>query len=146
MRYLVSIKNKRHYSPASFSNRYSPAADSRVIQQALTEGREQCPSHGNPEFSQTQNKTSRELLALFKHFYIFVFQKHSLTAAAWTDHQLSHAKLKKNGLKYKRKHWRGWSLAYRNLKLCHILHFWLYCLLNFISGLSPSPPPINTAH
>lgn len=52
----------------------------------IQKGGSGAPYQGHPELTQMRNKTSAELLALFKHFYIFVFQEHPLTDAGQIDH------------------------------------------------------------
>lgn len=61
-------------------------ANDSYSSEQIQKGGSGAPYQGHPELTQMRNKTSAELLALFKHFYIFVFQEHPLTDAGQIDH------------------------------------------------------------
>lgn len=136
---LYPLKKKKSYTiyPIAFwIGEVQPLDNDSYFSKQIQKGGNGSPYQGNPEFTQTRNKTSTELLALFKHFYIFVFQKHALTDAAQTDHWLSHTKLKKNSLIAQEKTVKRMVLSLKEFQIIpSILHFWLYYLLYFFSYL-----------
>lgn len=104
-------------------------ANGSYLSEQIQKGGSGAPYQGHPELTQTKNKTSAELLALFKRFYIFVFQEHPLTDAAQTDHWLSHTKLKENSLIAQQKTVNRMVLSLREFQITpSILYFWLYYL------------------
>lgn len=111
-------------------------ANGSYLSEQIQKGGSGAPNQGQPELTQTRNKTSAELLALFKHFYIFVFQEHPLTDAAQTNHWLSHTKLKENSLTAQEKTGNRMVLSLREFQITpYILYFWLYYLSYFFSLL-----------